>query len=58
MVAETISDTFKHLRIEREIHIAAPIDIAFGAMLDELGPENALPDGTAMPMVLADSSLM
>ena len=52
MVAETISDTFKHLRIEREIHIGAPLDITFDAMLDELGPENALPDGTAMPMVL------
>ena len=34
----------------KEIEIAAPIDIAFEAMLDELGPEGQMPDGKPFPM--------
>ncbi len=52
MVAETRSEAIQHLCIEKAILIAAPIEIAFEAMLDELGPESTLPDGTAMPMIL------
>ena len=52
MVASTDDDTIQTLRVAKEIFIAAPIDIAFEAMLEELGPASALPDGTPMPMVL------
>jgi uncharacterized protein YndB with AHSA1/START domain len=38
--------------IKKEIEIAAPIDIAFESMLDELGPENQMPDGTSMSFKL------
>lgn len=38
--------------IQKAIDIAAPIDIAFAAMLDELGPEAQMMDGTAMPLKL------
>ena len=31
--------------IRQEIEIAAPIEIAFEAVLDELGPEAQTPDG-------------
>ena len=31
--------------IGREIEISAPIDIAFEAMLDQLGPEGQMPGG-------------
>ena len=34
----------------KEIEIAAPIDIAFEAMLDELGPEGQMPGGKPFPM--------
>ena len=34
----------------KEIEISAPIDIAFEAMLDELGPEGQMPGGKAFPM--------
>ena len=38
--------------IKKEIEIAAPIEIAFESMLDELGPENQMPDGTSMSFKL------
>src|SRR5258708_26461101 len=34
----------------KEIEISAPIDIAFEAMLDELGPEGQMPGGKPFPM--------
>jgi uncharacterized protein YndB with AHSA1/START domain len=40
------------VEIQKEIDIAAPIDIAFAAMLDELGPDAQMGDGTPMPFKL------
>jgi uncharacterized protein YndB with AHSA1/START domain len=34
----------------KEIEIAAPIDIAFEAILDQLGPEGQMPGGKPFPM--------
>jgi len=34
----------------KEIEISAPIDIAFAAMLDEIGPENQMLGGKPFPM--------
>lgn len=52
MVSSTISETIQTLRVENKIFVAAPMDIAFEAILEELGPASALPDETPMPMVL------
>ncbi len=52
MVTSTVGESIQTLRVEKEIFIAAPIDIAFEAILEEFGPDNQLPDGTPMPMVL------
>ena len=53
MITETIerqsAETFE---VFKEIEISAPIEIAFGAMLDELGPEAQMPDGKPMPLKL------
>ena len=38
--------------IQKALDIAAPIEIAFAAMLDELGPDAQMMDGTAMPFKL------
>ena len=38
------------LEISKEIEIAAPIGIAFEAMLDQLGPEGQMPGGNPFPM--------
>jgi uncharacterized protein YndB with AHSA1/START domain len=40
------------IEIQKAIDIAAPIEIAFEAMLEELGPEAQMMDGTAMPLKL------
>jgi hypothetical protein len=52
MVSSATTESIQTLRVEKEIFIAAPIDIAFDSILEELGPASALPDGTAMPMKL------
>jgi uncharacterized protein YndB with AHSA1/START domain len=38
--------------VRKEIDIAAPIAIAFEAVLDQLGPESQMPDGKPFPMKL------
>jgi uncharacterized protein YndB with AHSA1/START domain len=43
---------FESLEIKKEVDIAAPIEIAFEAMLDELGPEAQMGDGKPMPFKL------
>lgn len=40
------------LEIQKTVDIAAPIEIAFEAMLDEIGPESQMLDGTPMPFRL------
>ena len=42
--------TIHTLDIKREIDIAAPIDVAFDALLDELGPEAQMPGGQSLSM--------
>ncbi len=48
----SVEETIQTLSIAREIEIAAPLDVTFQAILDELGPEGQMPDGTAFPMTL------
>ena len=38
------------LNITQEIHIRAPLDVTFETLLEELGPNNEVMDGTPMPM--------
>ncbi|MCC9604530.1 SRPBCC domain-containing protein [Blastopirellula sp. JC732] len=54
MVAVNNSEAVRVLHIYLETEIAAPIDIAWEAMLAEMGPECVLPnsDDTPFPMVL------
>ncbi len=40
------------LRVEQEIRIRASIDVAFSALLEQLGPGFERPDGTPMPFKL------
>jgi uncharacterized protein YndB with AHSA1/START domain len=46
------SHSAQTLEIQKTIAIAAPIEIAFEAMLDELGPEALMGDGKPMPFKL------
>lgn len=53
MTTSTLSpSSVEFLEIQRTIDIAAPIEIAFEAMLDELGKDAQMMDGTPMPFVL------
>jgi hypothetical protein len=40
------------LKIQKEILIEAPIDIAFESVLEQLGPESQMPDGKPFPFKL------
>lgn len=40
------------LNIEQEIHVRAPLETTFEALLEQLGPANGHPDGTPMPMTI------
>jgi uncharacterized protein YndB with AHSA1/START domain len=53
MIASTdIPQSAETVEIHKTIEIAAPIEIAFAAMLDELGPDAQRHDGTPMPFTL------
>ena len=38
------------LTINQEIHVKAPLDVTFAALLEQLGPGNETPDGKSMNM--------
>lgn len=46
----TGTETIETLEIRKDIFIAASPEIAFEAILEELGPGGQLPDGTPFPM--------
>ena len=50
--AARAADPIGQISIEQKIEIAAPIETAFEAMLEQLGPENEMPDGTPFPFKL------
>lgn len=45
-------ETVHVMTIRKEIEIAATIEIAFEALLDELGPEGQMPNGQSLSMKL------
>jgi hypothetical protein len=38
------------LNITQEIHVRAPLEVTFAALLEQLGPHNEVEEGTPMPM--------
>ncbi|MBS0202885.1 MAG: SRPBCC domain-containing protein [Planctomycetes bacterium] len=44
--------SIEQLEIQKTVDIAAPIEVAFEAMLEELGPAAQMMDGTPMPFQL------
>ena len=51
MVAATLESEIQTFSVVKETLIAAPIEIAFEALLEELGPESEMPGGAPFPMV-------
>lgn len=52
MVTTLENDGVQILRIEKEVVIEAPVEIAFESILLELGPEGEMMDGKPFPRVL------
>jgi hypothetical protein len=48
----TVEDTLQTLDIRQEILVAAPVEVTFEAVLEELGPGSEMPDGRPFPMKL------
>ena len=52
MSTGTIEQTLQHIDVRKESQIAAPIEIAWEAMLEALGPAATMPDHKAYPLKL------
>jgi uncharacterized protein YndB with AHSA1/START domain len=53
MPATTINqDQIQSLSIQQEIEISAPIEAAWQAVLDQMGPKSEMPDGKPFPFTL------
>jgi uncharacterized protein YndB with AHSA1/START domain len=52
MSMSDVEQEIQTISITREIEIGAPIEIAFEALLDEIGPSGQMPDGKPFPMVI------
>jgi hypothetical protein len=52
MSMSDVEQDIQTIIISREIEIAAPIEIAFQAMLEEVGPGGEMPGGKPFPMVV------
>jgi uncharacterized protein YndB with AHSA1/START domain len=51
-MSTTTDETIHTINLTKEAHIAAPIDITFEAVLEELGPGCIMPDGRSLQMKL------
>lgn len=40
------------MTIQQEIHVSAPMDVTFAALLEQLGPGNETPDGKSLSMTI------
>jgi uncharacterized protein YndB with AHSA1/START domain len=52
MMTNTTDHAIQPLNVCKEVEIAAPLEVAFEALLEEIGPASELPDGKPMPMVI------
>lgn len=52
MSISDVEQEIQTISISREIEIAAPIEIAFEAMMEEIGPGGEMPGGRPFPMVV------
>jgi hypothetical protein len=50
MIANDLTLENLTLTINQEIHVKAPLDVTFAALLEQLGPGNETPEGKALNM--------
>ena len=52
MQSKTTDGTIHTLRVAQDVEINAPLEVAFEALLAEMGPESEMPGGEPFPMTL------
>ncbi|MDQ2774574.1 MAG: SRPBCC domain-containing protein [Acidobacteriota bacterium] len=52
MLTSISEQTIQTLEISKDEQIAAPIDVVFETILEQMGPLNETPDGTPLPMTI------
>jgi hypothetical protein len=52
MVSTALALDSLTLNVVEEIHVRAPLDLTFEALLEQLGPRNDTPEGNPLPMKL------
>jgi hypothetical protein len=52
MTTETLEQTVSTIDLQKDIEIAAPVEVVWASVLEELGPGSVMPDGTPFPMKL------
>jgi hypothetical protein len=52
MAMSELEQEIQSIRVYREVQIAAPIEMAFEAILEEIGPAGEMPDGKPFPRVI------
>lgn len=52
MIATTQSIEEMTLNVVQEVHVNAPLDTTFAALLEQIGPNNETPDGRHLAMIL------
>lgn len=50
MTATAVQESVQTINIKKSVQIAAPIEVVFQSVLEELGPGSVLPDGKPFPM--------
>jgi hypothetical protein len=52
MITHSVESAIQSLEITRSEEIAAPIELVFESVLEQIGPGSEMPDGTPFPMKL------
>ena len=52
MIATAQSIEDMTLNVYQEIHVNAPLDVTFAALLEQIGPSNETPEGKSIPMII------
>jgi hypothetical protein len=52
MATNIAEQELQTIHVVKEIEIAAPLEVSFEALLEELGPAGQMPDGKPFPLVL------
>lgn len=50
MLTSNTDEAVRSLEVTKDVVVAAPAEVVFAALLDQMGPMSEMPDGTPFPM--------